>query len=95
MALNCKNCKVCGKEYKACNPLGLKSDKFRWQTVACSPECGAIYLERYLASKSEKPKQSNVLESEEPKVIDLYIPELDDKDEFEDDLDSDFEFDLE
>lgn len=38
-------CRVCGKEYEACHTLKPNlNNAFRWQEVACSPECGAIYL---------------------------------------------------
>ena len=36
-------CKVCGKEYDYCKTW-LSQDKFRWQDVACSPECAQIYF---------------------------------------------------
>lgn len=83
MALNYLNCKVCGKEYKACNPIGIKSNRFRWQTVACSPECGEIYLERFLAAKAEAHKQEVVSEPESSDVVELYIPDFDDEDELD------------
>lgn len=42
-----KTCRVCGKAYEACptdrHKIGVT---FRWQDVACSPECGAVYLEQ-------------------------------------------------
>ena len=86
MALNYLNCKVCGKEYKACNPIGIKSNRFRWQAVACSPECGEIYLERFLSAKAETPKQEVVSEPELPEVVELYIPNFDDEDEIDEDF---------
>ena len=36
-------CRVCGKEYETCHTENI-SNVFRWQDVACSPECGAEYL---------------------------------------------------
>ena len=83
MALNYLNCKECGKEYKACNPIGIKQNRFRWQTVACSPECGEIYLERFLAAKAEAHKQEVVSEPESSDVVELYIPDFDDEDELD------------
>ncbi len=52
MAKTMKKCRVCGKEYEACHTLKMNSDVFRWQEVACSPECGGIYLSRIRASRS-------------------------------------------
>lgn len=46
-------CEVCGKEYEACHTQKV-SNVFRWQDVACSPECGAKYLEMLMASRTEK-----------------------------------------
>lgn len=53
MAKATKICKVCGKEYEYCKTW-LSTDKFRWQDVACSPECGAKYFEMIEASRSGK-----------------------------------------
>lgn len=50
MAKAMRKCRVCGKEYPYCKTW--TSDKFRWQDVACSPECGAIYFARIEASRS-------------------------------------------
>lgn len=46
-----KTCRVCGKEYEACHTAKSSSVTFRWQDVACSPECGAIYLAEIRASR--------------------------------------------
>lgn len=47
MAKVMKVCRVCGKEYESCptdrHKIGVT---FRWQDVACSPECGAVYLDQ-------------------------------------------------
>ena len=51
-----KKCKVCGKEYEYCHTL-RNPDIFRWQDVACSPECGAAYFEAIRSSR--KPKTPN------------------------------------
>lgn len=37
-------CRVCGRPYEACRSLDRSAGVFRWQSVACSPECGAEYL---------------------------------------------------
>lgn len=39
--------------------------RFRWQEVACSPECGAIYLERIERSRSQLPSAADVLSVDE------------------------------
>lgn len=61
-------CRVCGKKYEACKSEKI-SNTFRWQDVACSPECGAVYLYKVQVArgiiKQELPK-------EEPKVKDKY-----------------------
>lgn len=43
-------CKTCGKEYEAC-PEPDYSNPYRWQDVACSPECGAAYFAAVLRSR--------------------------------------------
>lgn len=58
MATAKKICRVCGKEYEACHTLRQNAGVFRWQEVACSPECGTKYLAQIRASRglaSAKP----------------------------------------
>ena len=43
-------CKVCGKEYVACRTPNL-TGVFRWRDVACSVECGQVWLERIERSR--------------------------------------------
>lgn len=50
-----KICRVCGKEYEACHTNKSSNGTFRWQDVACSPECGAIYLAQIRASRKKDP----------------------------------------
>lgn len=45
-------CRVCGKEYQACKALST-NDVFRWQNVACSPECGYKYFKEVLSARGE------------------------------------------
>ncbi len=52
MASATKKCRVCGKEYEACRSADRAAGVFRWQEVACSPECGAKYLEQIIASRN-------------------------------------------
>ena len=65
-----KECRVCGKVYEACASAAKPGQVFRWQEVACSPECGAEYLRRVQEARTpvveeKKPrrvKQSPVVE---------------------------------
>lgn len=53
-----KTCRVCGRPYEACRTVNDALGVFRWQEVACSPECGAIYLRKLNESRgihAEKP----------------------------------------
>lgn len=52
-----KECRVCGKEYEPCHSSKLQAGVFRWREVACSPECGAIYLQRINESRGLVPKK--------------------------------------
>lgn len=54
-----KVCRVCGKTYEACRSIKTGSDVFNWREVACSPECGKIYLQQVLSSR-EKPSHNNM-----------------------------------
>lgn len=46
-------CKVCGKPYEYCKTWN-NTDKFRWQDVACSYECGVKYFKQIEESRTEK-----------------------------------------
>ena len=59
MATAIKVCRVCGKEYEACHTLKRVAGVFRWQEVACSPECGGIYLAKIEASRAVTPTEKN------------------------------------
>ena len=50
-------CKVCGKEYEYCKTWA-SANKFRYQDVSCSPECGAKYFAMIEASRSDKKPAS-------------------------------------
>lgn len=58
MATAIKVCRVCGKEYEACHTLKRVAGVFRWQEVACSPECGSIYLAKIEASRAVTPTEN-------------------------------------
>ena len=47
-----RKCKNCGKEFETCRSFYANDGEFRWQNVACSPECGAAYLAAVLESRS-------------------------------------------
>ena len=64
MATVIKTCKVCGKEYEYCytnRPSGL----YRWQDVACSPECGTEYFRQIAISRGELVEEPSKAESVE------------------------------
>lgn len=52
-------CKVCGKEYDYCKTW-LSENKFRWQDVACSIECGAKYFAEIEASRNKDTEKKDV-----------------------------------
>lgn len=56
MASEKKTCRVCGKEYEPCRTANRNKNVFHWQEVACSPECGATYLQRIVESR--KPAET-------------------------------------
>lgn len=65
MAKVTKTCRVCGRQYEAChtpNTTGV----FRWRDVACSIECGRIYLERIEASRKPAVQENKMAEVAEP-----------------------------
>lgn len=56
MAAAVKKCRVCGREYEACRTMmDRAAGVFRWQEVACSPECGAEYLRRVTETRNPAP----------------------------------------
>lgn len=46
-------CRVCGAEYEACTSIKA-GGPFNWREVACSPECGEIYLSRVNEARGKK-----------------------------------------
>lgn len=58
-----KICRVCGKEYEACHTNKSSNGTFRWQDVACSPECGAIYLAQIRASRNKAITEEEIITS--------------------------------
>lgn len=58
MAVGTRTCKVCGKTYEYCK-TNRRTGLFRWQDVACSPECGTIYFARIQASREKTLDEPN------------------------------------
>ncbi len=58
MASAVKKCRVCGRQYEACRSADRASGVFRWQEVACSPECGAKYLAAIQKSREKEAPRS-------------------------------------
>lgn len=65
-----KVCRVCGNTYSACNSARIGDGVFRWQEVACSPECGAKYLKMIQKSRAKK-----TVKNIKPKVVEPTIEE--------------------
>ena len=66
MAAATKKCRVCGKTYEVCLAALRNTGVFRWQEVACSPECGSIYLAAI--ENSRKPKKAKLKTAESVKL---------------------------
>lgn len=60
MAGAIKKCRVCGKEYEACRSTMRVDGVYRWKDVACSPECGQVYLARILESRKPATNETVV-----------------------------------
>lgn len=83
MATAIKKCRVCGKPYEACHTTRHIAGVFRWQEVACSPECGSAYLAKI--EESRRVKTVTVVNTEDEKAVEnIGVAELiDDSDEDE------------
>lgn len=73
-----KICRVCGATYEACNSARSGSSAFNWREVACSPECGMVYLDRVTASRSvvEPVEEASVMRFPRKKKVEKPEPEL-------------------
>ena len=94
MAKVVRVCKNCGKEYEACRTARYQN-AFRWQDVACSPECGAAYFAAVLAARSNTMTERHEPEYRAMSDSDfdfLYGDEEDDIFDFDPDDESDDEF---
>lgn len=84
MATAIKKCRVCGKEYEACHTLKHTAGVFRWQEVACSQECGSIYLAAI--RESRKTNQVSGTEAKNVKPVPTFIEEDIDEEELDNEL---------
>lgn len=66
-----RKCRVCGKEYEACNAADMPVNAFRWQRVSCSPECGEMYLDLIKESRAPKKKvtKKEAVVNKEPEEV--------------------------
>lgn len=73
-----KKCRVCGKEYEACRSASQVAGVFHWQEVACSPACGAIYLQQINESRGmvSTPKRTSHKRSAEHSTVAVDISPL-------------------
>lgn len=80
MATAIKKCRVCGKSYEACHTIKHIAGVFRWQEVACSKECGSIYLAKIEESRKIKPAEvKDEIAVEETGVVDFIDDEEDEE----------------
>lgn len=73
-----KTCRVCGATYEACNSARSGNKAFNWREVACSPECGMVYLDKITASRSivEPVEEAVVMRFPRKKKVEKPEPEL-------------------
>ena len=95
-----KHCRVCGKEYEYCHTFKHADGVFRWQDVACSPECGSKYLAAVMENRGRVENKTDIkIEKDAEKhlvedISDASVydeDDYDDDDDFEDDSDEDDE----
>ncbi len=84
MATAMKKCRVCGKEYEACHTLKHTAGVFRWQEVACSQECGSIYLAAI--RESRKTNQVSAVKATDTKPPKILVEEDVDEEELDKEL---------
>ena len=74
MAGAIKKCRVCGKDYEACRSAKRVDGVYRWKDVACSPECGQVYLARILESRKPAVEEPIVAPSQEEETVEISKP---------------------
>ena len=57
MANKTAPCRVCGKLFVPCNKSSAEIGAFNYREVACSPECGQVYLKRVLDVRKPATKK--------------------------------------
>lgn len=75
MASAVRTCRVCGKQYEACRSANRTAGVFRWQEVACSPECGSIYLQRINESRGITEKKNRAKRATTKQAVVKATPE--------------------
>lgn len=75
MASAVRTCRVCGKQYEACRSANRTAGVFRWQEVACSPECGSIYLQRINESRGITGKKNKAKRATTKQAVVKATPE--------------------
>ena len=67
--MDIKTCTVCGKQYDKCKTPYIAKGYFRWQDVACSPQCAIEYLNRkeQALEETQNTSESEDVIVEEPK----------------------------
>lgn len=72
-----KTCRVCGAKYEACNSVRTGGKTFNWREVACSPECGMVYLDKITASRSivEPQEESFIITFPLAEMVEKHEPE--------------------
>lgn len=55
-----RKCRVCGKDFIPCNKTSADIEAFNYRAVACSQECGNVYLERIIESRKPKEPEKKV-----------------------------------
>lgn len=78
-----KPCRVCGKMYTPCPDCENDKSIFHWRTVACSYECGKIYFERVMETRSTDVAKTK---SDNPTVVDNDMTETVLNNELQDDV---------
>lgn len=74
MAKFTKTCRVCGKQYEACKTFTQNLGVFRWQDVACSPECGSEYLNRVMEARGLQDTKKRSRRNKVVEVIEAPAP---------------------
>ena len=67
-----KECRICGAKYEACRTK--QPGVFNYREVACSRECGKLYLQ--LVEESRQPTKPIVVEPEEDFEDDIDLGDL-------------------